>query len=123
MYPRLARLAKLQGKLTLVVEAASDGRIVGVRRISFDPPTTDRMVEILWEYVEVFLKEKWRLGLCHKSDQTAVSTATIPMEFSFKLTKLPEKQSDCEGPAHVVIECDTVLKVTCYGWSPRSIIN
>ncbi len=107
-YPRLAKLGRLQGTLKLAAEVNSEGKIVKIRRISFEPETTDRMADILWEYVERLLAEKWQLKIsCGESHDRQ----TVSIEFVFAL-KAGRNPTPCSPTAKLSIEGGSTLKIS-----------
>lgn len=106
-YPRLAKLGRLQGTLRLAAEVNSEGKIVKIRRISFEPETTDRMVDVLWEYVERLLAEKWQLQIsCSESHERQ----TVSIEFVFALMAA-RNPTQCPPTAKLSIEGGSTLKI------------
>ncbi len=107
-YLRLAKLGRLQGTLKLAAEVDSEGKIVKIRRISFEPETKDRMVDVLWEYVERLLAEKWQLQI---SSGESHERQTVSIKFVFAL-KPARDPTPCPPPAKLSIEGGSTLKIT-----------
>jgi hypothetical protein len=129
-YPPLARSAGVEGRISMRVYTASDGRVLRVERLEAEVygvsqgskmTLAPKASDLLSADIEKLLKDEWRLTTAD-GHAAATQGSGIWVEFVFTLHQARTPAESCDA-ATMMVECGSGLRISLHGVRPWPTAN